>query len=195
VILVVTMIVEGLSLWGTWLLTSPEPRLELHEQPVTLRKVIRLCAVLGFGGGLLTQAEGLATGNTAMLFAVLGGMLALAGIVELIGQLIYLRRLARRVPDPALEKSTSVVLWGLPISTGVLLLAALVFALAAALTPAGGGALAVAGAGFTAVGCVLGAGILLFSIWYVVLLFQYRSAFKIAERQARVNWDPAVRRP
>jgi hypothetical protein len=190
--LIATGVIEFLSLWGTWLLTTPEPRLASHEQPVTVRKLIRFCAVLGFCGALLSQAEGLATGLAAVILGVGGGVLGLVGVVELVGQLVYLRRFARRIPNPSLAKSTGVVLWGLPASTGVLVVATLAIVLVAGLSPGAGG-MAFAAAGFTGVACILGLAVFVFSIWYIVLLFQYRGAFNTAEGHARINWDPAAR--
>jgi hypothetical protein len=50
-------------------------------------------------------------------------VLILAGVVQYAGKLVYLRRLARRIPHPSLGRWTTSVLWGLPICDGAAIVA------------------------------------------------------------------------
>jgi hypothetical protein len=186
------VIVSGLGLWGAWLITTQEPRMALHEDPVTLRKAVRLCAVLAFFGGLVSNSQFLVTDPAEQaILLIVGSSLSLAGIVQLFGELVYYRRFARRVPDDSLERSTTAVLWGLPISYAVLGLGGLVIAV---LSVAGGGAVSSASGPVFAVGgglvCLGGVAALAFGIWNIVLLFSYRRVFQMAAREA-THWQHA----
>ncbi len=186
------LIAGGLSLWATWLITTREPRMSLQEDPVTLRKVVRLCAVLAFGGGQVSSAQHLAASSDLQsILLIVGSGLSLAGIVQYFGELVYYRRFARRVPDASLERSTTNVLWGLPICYAVLGVGGLVFAI---LAFAGGGpGSGASGPGFAVGGslvCLGSVAALVFFIWYIVLLFSYRRAFQIAAQEA-TEWQGA----
>lgn len=83
------LIAGGLTLWGAWLITTREPRLALQEDPVTLRKVVRLCAVLAFFGGLVSNSQHIVTTlSEQLLLLIVGGILSLAGIIQLFGELV-----------------------------------------------------------------------------------------------------------
>jgi hypothetical protein len=182
--MVLGLIGSALGLWAAFLITTPEPRVALQENPITLRRAVRACAVLGLIGGVLIYL--VEHGGTPELMAILGiagGVCMLAGVVQLLGELVYYRRFARRVPNPKLEKSTSTVLWGLPImygalvvGWGIMLLGAL---LAAQNTSASGpsGVIIAGGGVFLCAGVV---GLVILGIWYIVLLFSYRKAFQEA---------------
>ena len=115
----------GLGLAATFLITTQEPRIALEEDTVTLRKVIRFCAVTGAVAKILSDFP-LVLPRT---FAVVIGLkvLSLAGVVTVFGELLYYRRFARRVPNEKLARSTGVVLWGLPVSFSVAIVGAVVF--------------------------------------------------------------------
>lgn len=115
-----------LSLVATFCITAPEPTVGKSEDPVNLRKAIRVCAVAGLLGGLLSESR--TPGAVNVVLAVLGGTLSLIGLVTIFGEFVYLRRFARRIPDPKLAERTTLVMWGFGISTAV----TAVFALAVA---------------------------------------------------------------
>jgi hypothetical protein len=197
----VTLIAQGLGVWAAFLITTPEPRVALQENPITLRKVVRVCAVIGLSGQMLSQFGTLGSADLAIVLGAVGGVLSLAVVAQNFCELVYFRRFARRVPDARLEKSTSIVLWGLPTAWGILMLGAVIVAVA------GIGAVGAVGAGIPAPGasggsgasgipvalvagggvmtCVGIAGAGVFGLWYIRLLSRYRIAFKQAVMHAR----------
>lgn len=198
VLVILLMLVgAGLGLWATFLITTQEPRVALAEDPISLRKAVRFCAVCAVSGQLLNQVAGLGGGSSLTLIIV-GQVLSLAAIVQAFGELVYYRRFARRIPDPKLERSTSIVLWGLPAATALLFLGGFVAALSGAASTFTGGPGTLGGAtpsGFGFVGgmiflCAGGAASLVFGIWYIVLLFSYRKAFQAAIPVARQFAQP-----
>ena len=185
----VAMVVVGL--WASFAITAQEPRVSLHEDPVTLRKAIRFCAVVAFVASIM-EIFG-TSGRVGMILNTCGTILGFARIIAIIGELVYFRRFARRVPDGKLERSTTVLLWGVPITMGVGLLGTLVLNMAApgagAATPtgapsgAGGTQLAVAGAG--AILCCAMLAAFVFLIWYIRVLTKYKNAFMQAAAESR----------
>lgn len=188
VVIVLHLASSVLGLWATFLITTQEPSTSLTEDPLTLRKVVRTCAVFAFIGGVAGQT------SQHWLVQLLALLLGAAGIVVLIGELVYLRRFALRVPNLALAKSTRTVMWGMFI---MMVGAFVVGLVAAVLTPAllptpgtapappaapmpapfGGGA---SGIGFAFLACFIGILGLVFGIWYLVLLVQYKNLFSEA---------------
>jgi hypothetical protein len=208
---VVIFIGALLGLWATFVLTTQEPRIALQEDPVTLRKIIRTCALAAIAGNLLehggalvsvpAQAPGASIDAWSMFVEVAAGLLGVAGIVVLWGELMYLRRFALRVPDERLAKSTKMLMWVLPITAAVAIVVGLIVAFSAGLiaatppvgvpaapTPLAGGAIAGA--------CALGAFALYVGLWYVRLLLRYRRAFATAAADSRLlTLVPAATQP
>ncbi|MCH7596570.1 MAG: hypothetical protein IID35_08425 [Planctomycetes bacterium] len=194
-IAVVTMFVSAaLGLWGTWCITAPDPRLSLSEQSVTLRKVIRACAVAGLasgvheysGAGVVAASEAL----SVVLIAV-GGIGSLAGFVATYAELFYLRRFVRRVPDPALAKSTTSLIWVLPIfACCAVAFLGVVFFVVGFPGGFGGPGATTATVPPSSVLIVLpcaGAVFALFLfLWYVRVLTKYRKVFAATIVQAKV---------
>lgn len=209
-----TIIMAGLDVAAAILITVQEPRITLSEKTVTWRKAVRTCAGAAFFGQILQQL-GTASGDFRWL-VIVGTALGLANVVAYFGKLIYLRQFALRIPDPRLARSTKIVMWGL----GIVMASGLVIGLVAVIlvrptlaaapsgvttAPAGRGvatATRFSGRSFGAtgtasvaamgaLGCFAGLGSLVFGIWYLVLLFGYRNAFRDALAQAR-QYAPAA---
>lgn len=183
------------GLAAIFLITSPEPTIGRAEDSITLRKVVRICAVVAFLGGLMVQ--GIGTGGTLLPLLIVGHALSMAQVVAVYGEYVYLRRFARRIPDEKLARQTSVVMWGMAATTLAGVVVGVIGALAiGALLPGGGlpgppggaaapGGAITAGMGvFFAVACVLGAAGLVFGVLNIVLLFRYYGAFKRASMEA-----------
>jgi hypothetical protein len=129
---------------------------------------------------------------------VLGSILSLAAIGTHFTFLMYLRRLALRIPNQKLANAARIVMCGFVICMGVLLLAGVLVAALASRNQGGGGggpALGTAGSGATGSGmmgvgvfgffaCFGGAGLIVFQIWYLIMLVRFRSAFREAELAA-----------
>jgi hypothetical protein len=195
---VVSLVAGGMGLWAMFLITTPEPAIAYEEDPITVRRIIRICAVSGFlGSALLEAAPSLGRG---MPFFLGAGFLALVGLVAHFGFFVFLRRFALRIPDDDLAKQTRVVMWGLGTVFGLMTIVQVITAVTT-VSPAFGGSTgaltpgqatgAPAGQGVPgtfAIGlCACGGGLafLVFGVWYVTLLFQYRSAFGQALTEAR----------
>ncbi len=205
----------AVGLWATFLITTQEPRLSLGEDPFTLRKVIRGCALAAFLGSILQQAVSqyggpAIIGQVHVLVAGAGALLGLAGIVVMFGELVYFRRFARRIPDRRLARSTGVLIWAIPITStfGVLLAFFAIFFWGAIVVPSKGVTLrgvmpptVTLSAGtsvppstspmttFTVggAGCIVGVASVFFFLWYISLLFRYRRAFMNAAAESRAT--------
>jgi hypothetical protein len=181
-LLLPAVVAGGLGLWAVFLITAPEPRLAQREDPVSLRKVVRLCAVLAFSGELVKHAGESAGGNTGVAMKIIGTVLTVAGVVQAFGELVYFRRFARRIPEPQLERSTTIVLWGLPAALGACLIGGLIAVLAGGPAPGTPGSAAQSVAlviGLPAL-CLGGLALLVFGLWYIGLLVSYRREFQAA---------------
>jgi len=201
VILVLSIMGAALGIAAAWLLTAPEPNIAVAEDPMSLRRVVRACSVIGGLGGLVQQAVSPGTMPTTRMTAasavppaslavatmIVAGVMGIAGIVAMFGEFVYLRRFARRVPDKKLEHSTTVVMWGVCASSVAVAIAGVIAAVAylPALGAAGAtgttpsppiGPMAAMGV----FGCVGGLGFLVFGIWNLALLLQYHARFKEA---------------
>lgn len=104
---------------ATWMITAPEPNIAVEEDPMTLRRMIRVCVVISvFGEQMQQLTTGVRTpfgagpmpGVVPTIMVTAAGLL---GVVAMIGEFIYLRRFARRFPDQRLADNTTVVMWGL----------------------------------------------------------------------------------
>lgn len=185
-----------LGLWAAFLITTQEPRISLAEDPITLRKIVRGCAVIGFVGNLLQDTAenvrlNLPTSVPIGLILVLGSVFVLAGVVAYFGEFIYYRRFARRIPNEKLVRNTTTVMWGTVIAFGLLALCGLIAAVAAAL----GGAADVALVVMVFPLCGGLVALVVFGIWYIVLLVRYRAAFASAAEHAGRFIDPTQAPP
>lgn len=177
----------ALGLCATILITSQEPRIALQEDPVTLRKALRTCAALAFVGGVISNAN--TTANWAIVMQIVGSALSLAGVFVAWGELLYFRRFADRIPDTKLVKSTTLLMWIVPFTVGLVILLALAAALTLTTTQ-GAGPPGPFGLGTMAVGiggCFFAAFGLYLVLWYVRLLTKYRKAFRLAASESRAS--------
>lgn len=193
-IVLATLIGGALGLWATFLITTQEPRISLQEDPLTLRKALRACAVVSFAGGVLGQAGVMAVSVTLQIASAI---LGLAGMFVMWGELLYFRRFADRVPDEKLRRSTTMLMWIAPITGGMGLILGAVMAITYGVTmgtPGGGGPVVVAAApsaGPRAAAvvpiCFFSAFGLYLFLWYVRVLTRYRKVFKEAATLARAT--------
>lgn len=183
----------AIGIAAVFLITAQEPRTALSEDAVTLRKAVRLCTIIAFVGQLLAQI-GAFLGPIVWL-TVIGSIIGIAAVAAYFGEFIYLRRFALRIPNERLARSTRIVMWGMGITMALSAIAGII-ALAAMGTAAPGISPLRAGfvttapamsvgptagfAGLAGLFCVFGAAGLVFTIWYIVLLFGYNRAFREA---------------
>jgi hypothetical protein len=192
--------IGALSLASLFLITSQEPRISLTEDPVTLRKVLRTLGVIAFASGVLEAAASQLPASAAQSTIIIGASIAkLGSIVSYFGWFVYMRRFARRIPDAALEKSTTRFMWlsGVVLALSMLVgtigaviavvarraVAAAAAATTAPATQVAGGSsssgtgavVALAAGGFV---CVMVFLALVFIVWYLRLLYRFRDAFR-----------------
>ncbi|UCG15199.1 MAG: hypothetical protein JSV19_07865 [Phycisphaerales bacterium] len=184
----------GLGLWAAFLITTPEPRVLMREDPINLRKLVRACAVASVLGQFSSHAQRTAAADIRVVLTIVAGVLAVAGVVQMFGELVYYRRFAHRIPDARLQKSTTIVLWGLPSAFAALLIGGAIVKGVAILVGAGigassgpggpplGRAAVAGGVPFVCAGVV---AVLVFGLWYIRLLTSYRKAFEEAAADAR----------
>jgi hypothetical protein len=156
----------------------------LQEDPVTLRRVIRVSAACAFLGGIMDLIQKLTPVGIIML--VLNGLLSFGGVVSFFGEMVYYRRFALRIPDPDLAASTRTLMWLLPLTLLVFLGLAVLLAIVAAPGRTNPGT-ANPGAGALIVLpiCVVALVLLIGLIWYIRLLTKYKDAFQKAAMISR----------
>lgn len=189
------------SFYGVWLMTEPDPS-GLGEDPtITARKVIRFALLVGIGAQVLTLAtEQLSPpGAVLIVFAVLGVIATLIGLVGEFAKFTYYEYLLRRVPDPKLAGRARFLKWGFVVCLGIMLLGGILTVVNLALSGATG-----AGPGLGPVTGVMflmlpaGIGMLVFGILTLLLLLRLRQALLTAAESAEAVWSvaggiPAVR--
>ncbi|MFZ4575648.1 MAG: hypothetical protein ACOYN0_14735 [Phycisphaerales bacterium] len=126
-----------LGLWGWWMLTAEDPGLGARRD-LRWRKTMRALLVFGVVGlgiqivvryvpalsqtgfGVLSANNVIINSNTQwdggmILGLTLRALLALAWLARLAVALLYLRALASAIPDQALRKRCSRMLWYIPV--------------------------------------------------------------------------------
>jgi hypothetical protein len=174
---------------ATFAITSQEPRITLREDPFTLRKAIRACALVGFLNVFVSLVEGDGWVHVAVL--AINVLSQILGMIAVFGELVYLRRFALRLPDLKLAKSTKSLMWLLPVVIFVFLVIGFVGAFilgGAGPRTAPGGATSTPLMGvFVGFGCFGSVLLLVGALWYVRLLTKYNKAFKETVALANVE--------
>ena len=173
--MVLLMTICGIWLLGILCLTAREPRVALIEDPVTLRKVVRLCALAALALPPMSFISVPSFPKDLLGVALIG----VVG-VSYFGTLIFFRRLAVRIPDTRLAETTTSIMWGC-----VVLLVPMVIALGLALATRS--SRASAGAFYFASAIIFLEAVVCFFIVISALacLVRYGRAFKHAAAQAR----------
>jgi tetratricopeptide (TPR) repeat protein len=170
----------ALALWATLLVTAQEPRSSLVEDPVTLRRVIRICAIAMFIGAIAADAAAL--WGLELLLIACGVAGPVAGLAVWFGQFAYARGFARRIPDKRLAKSTGAVMWGFVIACAATVVAGLIG------VTFGISSQSILIADICLIlGLVGGVGFVVFGIAAIVLLFWFNSALtRVCEQAQRL---------
>ena len=180
------------GLIGAWLATTPDPSRIDEAWQFGARKLIRITVAIGLGNSLLNTVMAAGAGASvtfARAEAAVRVLLLLFLVAQFVGwcaQFVYFRRLALRIPNLKLAGSTRTVMWGTIISLALFLLSTgMVVLLAMAGAGVSGSLVGTANIWLQCGGSV---GLVVFSIWWIVLLFAYRWHFLQQAAQAERTW-------
>ena len=194
----VVLVGWGLTVLGWWRMTEPDPSGMGEDQYGTSRKIIRVALIVGIVQqvlNLLTRMFGPESAVTIGL-QVLALVAGIIGVVGFFAQLTYLKKLALRIPDQALSNRANFLLYALPISYGLIILAGGFMALTVRNGQPGAGA-GGALAGFGCFMAIVGIAVIVFAIMYLFLVEKMGKRFKEQAQIARASWAAAefVARP
>lgn len=186
-----------LALMAVWYTTEPEPNIAASEGRMSLRRFIRVGAVIGAvcTAGAGVAASGILPSLTASagkyLAAAFAALAILVVVITMFAAFVYLRRFARRLPDRRLARITTAVMWGLCLSGATVSVSAfrLTGMVAQSPRPSGGLLLPppppwvfiISGRDF----CVGVVGLFTFCLLYVIVLFRYHAALRTVAVEAR----------
>lgn len=163
--------------FGTWKLCQPEPNaLQTPADPVS-RVLGRVLVLPAYAASCFLSLFYFIPNRTVYdVVSVVDALVMLPVAVGSIAMLVYLRKLALRIPDESLASQVRIVMWGLIGTTVVglpLAFAVGFYGFSSGSMGAGLGAIAICG-------CGVGLSYLTFVIWWIVLMFRFRSAFEYA---------------
>lgn len=184
------------SLYGVWLMTTPDPSGIGEDPNITARKVVRFALVVG----LVSQVLGIVSQNVApappVMWLVWGliGACTLVGLVGEFAKFIFYEQLARRIPDRALATRARFLKWAWTVTFGASMIIAFTVALISAVAGAPG---AGTGAALGAIMCLavpVGLGFVVFAVMTLFLLIRLRRAIIDQANVARTTWAVATTR-
>ncbi|MEO0474567.1 MAG: hypothetical protein AAF085_01170 [Planctomycetota bacterium] len=177
---------------GVWFVTTPESDVFDDKTSRSIARWLILPAMLiSVVADLFTSGSNPSTLFVGSVIDFISSVMLLVGLQA---GLWYLRLLANRIPEPSLAKQTMTVFWGLLVSMSLLILATMIIA-AIAFGMSSTSSLNPPMAAFGLLMCPLGLALLVFFIWWIVLMFRYRTrftqAYEIALSQQRGSLSPA----
>ncbi len=169
---------------GIWWLTTPDPGEIEAESSLAARALARWCVMPQL---IVWPLQMIVKGGLLLTLLVLLKTVAIVvGVVVFVGQvagLVYLRRLALRIPRAPLARQTRIVMCAYGSTNAALL----VYSIVKLLLPPTGGLSRIA-ALIPIGGCVILLAVVVVAIWALVLLFVYQVAFRRAAAEARTTW-------
>jgi hypothetical protein len=107
---------------GWWWFSAPDPGMLGSDKGDRPRQIVRITLIasvvatlLQTGAGISATSTAVPAGPTGALVAVAGILAFLAGIIGYFAQVLYVRWLARRLPNPKVEKRAGKLLWLGPV--------------------------------------------------------------------------------
>lgn len=178
--------IYGASIGGAWLATDPEPR-RIEDTDRVPRQWARWGLVVGAAAGLLSEAL-----IWAVPPGVAGSLFSFASLVAfMIGAFAlytYLPSFAQREGRWRLARHTRWVKWGITVTLGLVLVQSVLatFSSPSLLATPRPRAVSSPVAPGAFVACGFGIFMLVFVIWELVVLFQYRKLFLLSNPAQRV---------
>ncbi|MHC5005373.1 MAG: hypothetical protein ACYTJ0_19905 [Planctomycetota bacterium] len=109
-------------IYGWWLFSIPDPAVITEDTGANARKVLRVCVVVSAAGVIATNVmkqTSTTVPGASNVADVLSGVAAvpavLASLVLFFASLLYVRWLARRIPDRKVDEDARRYLWLLPL--------------------------------------------------------------------------------
>lgn len=187
-VLAILAILAGwvLTTVGWWKMTEPDPSGLGEDRYGTPRKIIRIALIVSIFAQVIDHLPQLTKLDPASALAVqvVAVVLGLVGIVGFFAQLLYLKRLALRIPDAQLSGRAGFLMKALPISYGAMIVLGILAALMMrnSSPPSGG---------LGGLGCaagIIGITVLVFGIMYLLLVEKMGKRFKEQAAIARRSW-------
>jgi hypothetical protein len=176
---------HALFIYGSWLLTEPDPSGVGEDQYGISRKIIRVTIVIGAVQAVINLTSRF--GGASMPFLQVIGLCAgLVGAVGVVSWLYYFERLAQRIPDLALSKRAHYLMYGLGISYTLMLFLQLGIAVLGRGT--------MRAAGMTGAGCagaIVVVVVFILGIDYLFFLIKLAKRFRAEAQIARQTWSSA----
>ena len=180
-----------LGLYGAWLLTEPDPSGIGEDRYASARRVIRVTLLVGVAANVLhapVRANAV-TGPVAIVLTVIASLASLTSVVGEFAKLVYLEKLALRIPEPKYAARARFLRWGYGGTLAIVIAVGALFAVFALMAGARGSVV------FGGAGCIMAISALLlfvFFLMYLLLLYRMGRAFQEQARIARATWTRAV---
>ncbi len=185
---------------GAWLVTTPDPNKIDADKTFTARKIIRLFVLCQLPCNLFNIVWTLATGAApAPSFSTGAGVILLIltipyvvlSVIHYFAHFTYFRSMARRIPDPTLEKNTHHLMWG-GVFVGGLMIVMFVLTVVTAATAKPS---ANPGPGSIVFSCAGSVGSLICFFWWVRVMRKYRNHFAAQAVLAEETWAQNMSAP
>lgn len=174
---------SAVFLVGCWRVTQDDPAARTVAPSLAMT---RWTCVPAFVINIPASLALLAGGNLLIAIAALGLKLAALSLLSIgfPASLIYLRHLARRLPDPGLARQTTLVFWG-QFAAGLLLIGCMIVMLVIVVMAALDNAAADLGPWLMWIMAPGLVAVIGFFLWWVWLMMAYRSRLSAAHKAAR----------
>jgi hypothetical protein len=167
----------AMGLYGMWRFTTPDPLSVGRERPLAARRLTRVgtLAALGLGGFLYATNVALPAVQSLLIWSIVA-----VAVAAMIALFTHARNLALRVTDLFLADDTRVIMIGLLVAGTMVAIDSLPGRIMTRLDAFTTLAL------FRIMG---GMGLLVLSIFGVILVFRFRVAMREAAEGARATWE------
>ena len=183
-----TILTHGLIVFGTWKLTEADPSGLGEDDYGAVRRFIRVALLIGIAGTalqLFTSRMSLPD-VAAKSVVVINAVTGLIGIAGFSGQLVYLGRLARRLPDDRMASRARSLAWWIGVTYSLILLIGLAVTLVGPRTAPGAPAPTMVT--FDCIGGIVGLGLIVAFVRYLLLIERFGKRLREEEQHARVAW-------
>lgn len=185
------------SLYGVWLMTTPDPSGIGEDPNITARKVVRFAVAAGLLSQVLTSVmESLAaTGAVQWMLWGLIGVCTLIGLAGEFAKFIFYERLARRIPDRALADRGRFLKWAWTVSVAASMIIAFTAAFVSAVVGTPGAGVGTVLGVVMCLGIPVGLAFLVFAVMTLFLLIRLRRAIVDQAAVARATWVTGASAP